>query len=108
MNKIEFEEKYRKLGGFEVLKEFMANDYTLEFIGNHFGVTKQAVKLWCVDLFGENYDPRQHRKEKILESMIEFAKKHTEKEFNEAYYYVSKYYYDLALMECRFRKIYES
>ncbi len=108
MNKIEFEVKYQNKGGIGILQEFVNNLYTLDFISKHFGVTKQAVKLWLVDLYGENYDPRELRKEKIINSMIKFAEKHTEQEFRDAYYYISKYYWDIALGECIARGIFKT
>ncbi len=96
----QFNQLYGHKGGFKLLNEFREEMMTLKYIGSHFGVDRQRVSQWMRELYGVNYDPRETRREKILHSMIGFAKKHSLEEFRDAYYYISKNYYDLALQEC--------
>ena len=107
MNKEDFEEKFKDKGGLEILKEFMENSFTLDFIGDHFGVTKERVAQWIKEIFGEKYDPRETRKEYRITAMVEFGKTVPEEKFKEAYYYTDKYYHDLALSELYVRGIYK-
>lgn len=101
----EFEEEYKDKGGIAILREFMDNNFTTKFIGEHFDVSAERVKQWAKELFNKNYDPRMLRKEYRIEKMIEFAKENGEDKFREAYYYTDKYYHDLALAECIVRGI---
>ena len=103
----EFNGKYASKGGFTALN-MMRNDLrTRKFIAEHFGVTPTAVGDWVRELFGVEYDPRLLRKERIIESMLKFATTHDEKEFREAYYFISKDYFDIALAEAYVRGIYK-
>lgn len=103
-----FEEMYGNKGGVKILKEFMDNGFTTNFIGEHFGVSAERVKQWCVEMFGKRYDPRQQRREYRIERMLEYAKTVSEEEFRNAYIYTDKYYHDLALSEAYVRGIYKN
>lgn len=103
----EFDQKYNSKGGFKLLNEFKEERMTLKYISDHFGVSRFAVQEWMLELYGTSYDPRQERKEKILQSMLDFAKKHTLEEFKDAYYYISKHYYNKALTECYVQGIFK-
>jgi predicted transcriptional regulator len=80
-----FNEKYKLLGGFTKLSEMRKNLLTLQEIAKCFGVTKTRIAQLMVLFFGEKYDPRMQRRERMICAMIEFAKEHTEREFIEAY-----------------------
>lgn len=103
----DFDKEYNNKGGTGILEEFMENNFTTIFIGEHFGVSAERVKQWTKELFGINYDPRLGRKQYRIEKMIDFAKTVPEQKFREAYYYTDKYYHDLALAECYVRGIYK-
>ena len=85
MNISQFNEKYKDKGGFATLSEFKNNLETLLNIAKHFGVSKERAKQWMVEFYGENYDPRKERRESSIQVMLDFAKDHTEEEFNEAF-----------------------
>lgn len=106
MNKKQFDNLHKTKGGYSQLKRMVARRYTLSDIATHFGVGKNAVRLWCRELFGNNYDPRLERRKLIVEEMIDYAQKHPEEEFKEYYLPKSKYYYYIALSECYVRGIY--
>ncbi len=101
-----FDERYAQQGGSIALQRMMKEKRTLEFIANHFGVTKQGIKYIIESIFEKKYDPRADRKEEILCKLIEYAKTHTEQELREAYFY-SEYYLQLAIQECYSRGIYK-
>lgn len=102
-----FSEKYSDKGGFEALNMMRNELRTTKYIAEHFGVTKDSVSLWMKELFDLQYDPRQLRKERIIETMIEFAKKYGEQAFRDAYYYHNKYYFDEAYQECYSRGLFQ-
>ena len=107
MTKKKFNELHKHQGGFKKLKRMMDNLESLEFIGNHFGMTKTGVQFWCNNLWGQNYDPREERKRLKIEAIIEFAEKYPEELFKETFRKESKYYYHIALSECYARGIYK-
>ena len=80
-----FNEKYKLVGGFTKLSEMRKNLLTLQEIAKCFGVSKVRVAQWMEGFFGEKYDPRMQRRERMICAMIEFAKEHTEREFIEAF-----------------------
>jgi hypothetical protein len=102
----ELNDKYYNKGGFKLLNEFREEQMTSKYIAEHFGVTKVTIQEWMQDLYGVKYDPRAGRKEKIINSMMKFAKNHTLDEFKDAYYYASRHYYDIVLSECYNQGIY--
>lgn len=107
-NKVKnFDDKYKKRGGFSVLDWMKGEGFSTEFIGDHFGITRERVRQLIKDIYNIEYDPRIERKEKIINSMLKFAKKHSLEEFRDAYYYTGKYYYDIALVEAYMRGIYK-
>ncbi len=102
----DFDAKYGDKGGVIALHQMMKEKRTLEFIGDHFGLTKQGIKYIIENMFQKHYDPRKERKEKIISQIIVYARSHTEKETREAYQY-SEYYADIAIAECYVRGIYK-
>ena len=103
-----FDEIYLTKGGIKTLQYMVREEfYTTEFIAQHFGVSRVKMQDWIDKIFGENYNPTKQRKEKIIETMLTFAETHTLQEFRDAYYYVNKHYYDIALAECYVRGIYK-
>ena len=107
MTKGKFDIYYKHLGGFKKLKQMMYQEEPINKIAKKFGVGKNAVRLWCIDIFGKNYDPRKSRREKIVKEIIGYAKSHSEKQLKEKYIKKSKYYYYIALSECYSKGIYK-
>lgn len=58
-----FNNKYRSYGGFARLVEMRTMLFPLSAIAKQFRVSKECVRVWMKKFFGENYDPRQKRKE---------------------------------------------
>lgn len=67
----EFDAKYGDRGGFIVLKEFKDNLASLKEIALHFKVSRERVRQWMVELFGEEYDPREARRNKVVQQMVD-------------------------------------
>jgi len=103
----EFDKEYWKSGGFKTLDYFRREQFTLDYIGKHFGVTVEAVRFWFKDFFNSETDIRIKRKEVVINKMLEFAEKYGLEKFKEAYYYTAKYYYDIALSEAYVRGIFK-
>lgn len=106
----EFNQKYKKQGGYLALKQMVKEKRTLEFIAAHFGADdKQLASFWIRDIMKKKYDPRKHRKERVVESMLKHARdrKLTEKQFRDAYYYAAPYYLDIALVEGSARGVFK-
>lgn len=108
MNVYLFNERYKDKGGIGKLNEFRALLFTHSYIGNHFGVDRQRVKQWMEELYDKSYDPRKSRREAIVESMIDFAKVHTEQEFRNAFYFTNKEWFLQALSEAHLCGLYGS
>lgn len=107
-NKIKlFHEKYKLRGGFNVLDWMKEERFSTEYIGDHFGITRERVRQIIHDIYGIDYNPKIERKERIINSMLKFAMKHSPEEFREAYYYAGKHYYDIAIAEAYVRGIYK-
>jgi len=73
MNLKQFEKKYSKVGGMNKLIEMRALLMPLKNIAETFGVSRERVRQWMLEFFGEKYDPRpdrRKRKQEILESGI--------------------------------------
>lgn len=96
-----FNKKYQSFGGFAKLSEMKKNFFTLLEIAKHFGVSKERARQWMIELFGEKYDPRMQRREKVIQAMLEFASEHTEKEFEEAFKLQNKDYFTEALRRAK-------
>ena len=64
MNKEQFDQKFRSKDGIKKLYTMMENLDTLDSIAGYFGVSKERVRQWSVELFGKKYDPRDKRREK--------------------------------------------
>lgn len=108
MTKQEFNQKYASKGGIDTLNYLVKELYTNQYIAEHFGVTKEAVRQWLKELYGvEQVSRRVQRQEKVISGMLEFAKTHSLEEFREAYSFISNHYYEIALQEAISRKIYE-
>lgn len=58
-----FNNKYRSLGGFAKLVEMRTMLSPLSAIAKQFRVSKECVRLWMRNFFGEKYDPREKRRE---------------------------------------------
>jgi len=105
MNVAEFNEKYGR-GGMATLTEMRALLHPQDQIAQYFGVTKEGVRKWMKQFFGEKYDPRYSRRDSIIASMVKFAGNNPKEEFDEAY--KSHEYYKEALRAARAMNIYES
>lgn len=108
MTSEEFNEKYKDKGGIAKLNELRALMFTHKYIGDHFGVSKERAKQWIVHLFGESYDPRVIRRERIIDSMIDFANLHSESELIEAFCFANNEWVLQAIAEAHQRGIYTS
>lgn len=75
MNKELFEQKYKNLGGLPKLQEMMKNLETLDGIGKYFGVSKERVRQWSFEMFGEKYGAQKDRRAKRLVEVIAILKK---------------------------------
>lgn len=64
MTKEQFDREYRSKGGIKQLYKMFDNLETLAFISLHFGVSRQRVAQWSLEIFGKAYDPRAKRREK--------------------------------------------
>ena len=95
-----FNDKYLNCGGILKLTEMRAMKQTLDAIGNHFGVSKESVRLWLKDFYGKAYDPRYDRRNAIIDAMIDFAECHNKEEFDEAF--KMSEYYGMALEETHY------
>jgi len=72
MNIKEFDKKYTSKGGIEKLANMRALLMPLKSIGSHFGVSRERVRQWMIEFFGEKYDVRPHRriaKEKSMDEL---------------------------------------
>lgn len=90
-----FNEKYPNCGGILKLTEMRAMKQTLDAIGNHFGVSKENVRLWLKDFYGVAYDPRYDRRNAIIDAMIDFSEYRSKEEFDEAF--KTSEYYEMAI-----------
>lgn len=95
----EFEAKYGKQGGIEKLTQLRALLFSQDFIAEHFGVSKERIRQWMKEFFGSTYDKRKDRKDIMIIGMIDFAKKNTKEDFEEAYKY--SVYYEEALKQIK-------
>ena len=71
----EFNKKYNQLGGIKQLSNMKANFDTLKEISEYFGVSKERVRQWMIELFGEKYDTRYDRRDKRIEIVQQLIKK---------------------------------
>lgn len=86
MNTKEFDKKYRDKGGIFMLKHMRERLTPLKIIAHHFSVSRERVRQWMQELFGEKYDPRPARREKAVQDMIDFYNKTSLQEFRKAYH----------------------
>lgn len=100
----EFNETYGKKQGLLMLTQMRSLSNTQDMIANHFGVSKERVRQWMLEFFGSEYDPRQERRDRMMNSMIDFARNHEIEDFKEAYN--GSEYYNEVLKECNNQKIY--
>ena len=105
MNTKTFEKKYGNKGGISKLTELRSFFLSQKYIANVFGVSQQRVKQWMKIFFGQEYDPREDRRDAIMASMIEFASHNSFPDFRFAYR--GTQYYEEILKECIKLKIYE-
>lgn len=86
MNVKDFNDKYKaEHGGIMMLTEMRALLFPLDNIGSYFGVSKERVRQWMEEFFVTPYDPRPGRREAIIGSMLDFARKNPTEEFTKAY-----------------------
>ena len=62
MNRHEFEIVYGSRGGFDQIDIMIKRLCTLQQIAEHFGVSRERVRQWSVEIFGKKYDPRTMRR----------------------------------------------
>lgn len=72
MTKELFDIKYKSKGGVKVLLSMTKQFLPLKVISEHFGVTRESVRNWTRDIFGEKYDPRVGRRELIVKQIMAF------------------------------------
>ena len=101
----EFEVKYGDKGGIQKLSELRSLFANQGYIASHFGVSRERVRQWMLEFFGNSYDPRMDRKEVLVAGMVEFAKNNPKKDFRIAF--SNTEYYREALEMCINKKIYE-
>ncbi len=113
MNVREFDEKYKKFGGIKTLTKMRGTLATQEAIAIAYRVSKERVRQWMLEFFGDVYDPRPERKESIIQSMIDFAKMNPYEDFKYAYLPKDSsdkellHYYEETLKRCKEEKIYD-
>lgn len=101
----EFNTTYGRKQGILMLTQMRSSSNTQDMIANHFGVSKERVRQWMIEFFGSEYDPRQDRKERMMNSMLDFARKNALEDFKEAY--TGSEYFQEVLEECKNNKIYD-
>lgn len=72
----EFNKTYGRIGGIKQLSLMRENLEPLDRIAFTFQVSKERVRQWMVELFGEKYDPRAKRREKRVEAIKKLIKKY--------------------------------
>lgn len=97
MTKQEFDNKYRKNGGIKMLETMTKELQTLRSIANNFGVGREVVRRWCVELLGKTYDPRGQRAERAIKSMLEYCFMFGEHQCIETFRHGNKEYLKQAL-----------
>ena len=75
MNIEEFNKRYGDKGGIGALSEMRSNLETLEKIRLHFGVSRERIRQWMKEIFGEKYDPRKPRRERRINHIIDSIRK---------------------------------
>lgn len=88
----EFNVKYQEKGGIIQLTNMRDNYATLLHIGTHFGVSKECIRLWMIDMFGIPYDPKIKRREKKVASLRELIRIHGLKKTRELYPGINRSY----------------
>lgn len=79
MTKEEFDKKYSDKGGISMLETMTKKQYkTLSSIGEYFGVCKERVRQWMIEMFDWRYDPRIARREQKIETMVDYILKNGE------------------------------
>lgn len=102
----DFNKNYAKKGGIMALTEMRALMITQDFIAKQFGVSKEGVRWWMDKFFGGKYDPREPRREAIINSMLDFATHNSQEEFLEVY--KKSEYLQVAINRALERGIYKS
>lgn len=101
-----FNKHYREKGGLPQLNEFRSTVTSLKSIAEHFEVSRERVRQWFKEFYKEEYDPRPERRKRIIDSMIDFARKNTESDFEEAFGGYNSEYYSIAIESCYSMGIY--
>ncbi len=92
-----FNELYGEKGGIGKLTEMRDSLSTLVSISVHFGVSRERIRQWMIQLFGEAYDPRKKRRENKIEAIKELIKTHGVERTKQLYSGINKYYLKEAL-----------
>ena len=92
-----FNFKYGAKGGFQQLYRMVVDEkQSQNQVANHFGVTREGVRVWMRDLFN-GVNVREERRVKRVEVMIDFMKEHSEYESGQAFKFENEEYYTEAL-----------
>ena len=105
MNKKLFENKYGSKGGMKQLTKMRSSLSTQKAISLQFGVSRERVRQWMLEFFSDTYDPREKRREIIIESMMYFAKLNSKRDFYLTFR--SHQHYKETLERCYKQKIYD-
>jgi hypothetical protein len=92
MNVEKFNKKFAEKGGFKKLSEMRTMNIRVAEIASYFGISKFSVNKYMVKLFGVKYDPRQARRESIINDMVSFLQLHPREQFESTYFDRSKSY----------------
>jgi hypothetical protein len=92
-----FNEIYGSKGGIGKLTEMKESLETLKSISINFGVSKERVKQWSVEMFHQKYDPRYERRDRKIEKIRELIKLHGVEKTKELYQGINKHYLKQAI-----------
>ncbi len=65
----QFDKKYSNKGGIRELMHMRAELMPLRVIASRFEVSRERVRQWMIEMFGEKYDPRADRRKKKEEAI---------------------------------------
>jgi len=72
----EFDKRYKRKGGIKQLSLMRERLDSLDKISKRFGVCKERVRQWMVEMFDETYDKRRERRLRKVEIVKDSIKKH--------------------------------
>jgi len=103
MNQKLFNKRYGEKGGINQLFKMKSQLCTLKEIGGHFGVGRERVRQWMLELIKDKYDPRIARRKKRIEE-IKNMLKNTPSEDVQKLKMVNTYYFKEAMKEINNKK----